>query len=111
MPLVTSVLALVFGFVGALGAVSFFADEIKGEQGSTGIQGAPGQPGVRGTDGGRGSQGERGRRGKKGKAAPKLPSYDLGTINCAGTGYEVVTDATVVKRELRLSKEVICISR
>lgn len=113
MLLVTSVLALAFGFVGALGAVSFFADDLKGTQGATGIQGAPGEPGVRGTDGGQGSPGERGRPGKRGKAArvPKLPSYDLGTLNCAGTGYEVVTDVTVVKRQVRTSKAVVCISR
>lgn len=110
MLLVTSVLALVFGFVGALGAVSFFADDIKGEQGPTGIPGAQGEPGARGTDGG---QGERGPRGPRGKAArvPKLPSYDLGTINCAGVGYEVVTDIAVVKQRVRTSKELLCISR
>lgn len=110
MLLVTSVLSLVCGFVGALGAVSFFADEIKGSQGATGIQGAPGEPGVRGTDGGQGSPGERGPRGRAARVT-KPPSYDLGTSNCAGTGYEVVTDVTVVRREVRPNKEVICISR
>lgn len=110
MLLVTSVLALVFGFVGALGAVTFFADDLKGAQGATGIPGAEGEPGTRGTDG---SRGEHGLRGKSGKAArvPKLPSYDLGTIDCAGVGYEVVTDITVVNKRVRTSKELLCISR
>ena len=109
MLLVTSVLALVFGFVGALGAVSFFADDIKGEQGPTGIPGAQGEPGARGTDGGQGASGPRGPRGKAARV-PKLPSYDLGTVNCAGTGYEVVTDVTMVKQKARVSKELVCLS-
>ena len=112
MLLATSVLAAVFGFLGAIGGVVAFADDLKGSQGPSGLQGTPGEPGPPGVDGVDGADGERGLRGVAGKAgkAPKLPDFSLGTDNCVGETYEVVTDVTMAKQKVRVSKELVCLS-
>ena len=116
----SSVLALVFGFGGAAGAVSTFHTSLRGEQGATGLAGAPGPAGPAGTDGvdGKdgargpaGKQGKAGKPGKPGKAAKKLAvPTDLGTQGCAGQSIEVITQVTLTKdRQIRLTKRNVCI--
>lgn len=112
--LVTCVVALVCGFLGALGAVTVFQDQISGPQGATGLRGIPGEPGpagAAGADGIDGVDGERGPRGRAGRAArapDKIP-LNIGTTDCLGRSVEVVTDATVRNDELELQRETVCV--
>ena len=116
----SSVLALVFGFGGAAGAVSTFHTSLRGEQGETGLAGAPGPEGpagadgadgVDGKDGARGKTGKQGKAGKPAKATKKVAvPTDLGTGGCAGRSIQVVTQVTVTKnQQIRLTKQNVCI--
>lgn len=109
---VSAVLAAVFGFVGALGAMVAFHDELRGEQGATGLQGAPGEPGPPGADGVDGIDGERGPRGPAGEAArvPTQQNVDLGTAGCVGDSVQVVTDVTIESQRMRLAKDFVCVT-
>ena len=117
---ISSVLALVFGFGGAAGAVSTFHTSLRGEQGETGLAGAPGPEGpagadgadgVDGKDGARGPAGKQGKAGKPAKATKKVAvPTDLGTQGCAGQSIEVITQVTLTKdRQIRLTKRNVCI--
>ena len=113
----SSVLALVFGFGGAAGAVSTFHTSLRGEQGATGLAGAPGPEGPAGADGIDGKDGARGKTGKQGKAGKPAKATkkvavptDLGTGGCAGRSIQVVTQVTVTKnQQIRLTKQNVCI--
>jgi hypothetical protein len=114
----TCVLALVFGFGGALLAGTAFHDSLAGSQGATGLTGAPGPEGPAGVDGTDGVDGKPGAQGPRGPAGkePKAPkavepaSADLGTSDCAGRSVQVVTGATVTKgNKLRLIRSDICV--
>jgi len=114
----TCVLALVFGFGGAAGAVTAFHDQLQGEQGPTGLTGSPGAPGRPGTDGADGAPGPRGLTGKPGKpgkpgkdaSQAPVPATDLGTGSCAGRSVQVVTRAAMSKKQkLRLTTRDLCI--
>jgi hypothetical protein len=122
--IVICVVALVFGFGGAAGAVAVMHDQLQGDQGADGLTGAPGQAGRDGTDGisglrgGRGPAGRPGRAGKDGKhgkrgeAAPKAPpaATDLGTRDCAVSSVEVVTKARLdAAKKLVVVKKQICL--
>lgn len=112
---VSGVVAAVFGFGGAVGAMAAFHDDFRGEQGATGLQGPPGEqgpPGTDGADGIDGHDGARGPRGRAGKAAddPAPQSVDLGSDGCAGAPVEVVTDVAVVKQRLQLTKSNVCVT-
>jgi hypothetical protein len=122
--IVICVVALVFGFGGAAGAVAVMHDQLQGDQGADGLTGAPGQAGRDGADGvnglrgGRGPAGRPGRAGKDGKhgkrgvAAPKAPptATDLGTRDCAGSSVEVVTKARLdAAKKLVVVKKQICL--
>lgn len=113
----TCVLALVFGFVGAAGATAVFTSQLKGPQGSSGLTGPPGPQGesgidgVDGKDGKDGKAGERGKKGKAGKAAKdvEVPT-DLGAAGCAGKSMKVVSGGTLTKdNKLKLTTKTICI--
>jgi Collagen triple helix repeat (20 copies) len=113
----TCVLALVFGFAGAAGAVTVFQSQLAGSQGPTGLTGAPGPQGeggadgVDGKDGKPGPRGKPGKPGKPGKAAKdvKLPT-DLGLANCSGKSVQVVTGGKMTKKDkLDLTTKTICI--
>jgi len=119
----TCVLALVFGFGGAAGAVSVLQDSFLGPQGPTGLTGATGptghdgidgidgKDGRNGRDGKAGPRGPRGRAGAAGKdAAPLTQVSDLGTLGCAGRSVSVITDARIVAhQQLRLTRKDVCI--
>jgi hypothetical protein len=110
----TCVLALVFGFGGAAGAVSVFSDQFQGPQGPTGLTGAPGPAGEDGTDGVDGLRGPRGlpgKAGKPGKAAEAAGQVaDLGSTDCAGKSISVITSASIDKNQkLNLTKKNVCI--
>lgn len=112
--LVTCVVALVCGFLGALGAVTVFQDQITGPQGATGLRGIAGEPGPAGTagaDGIDGVDGERGPRGRPGRAArtPDEVPLNIGTSDCLGRSVQVVTDVTVRGDELELQRETVCV--
>lgn len=113
MFLTTCVVAAVFGFVGAFAAVKVFADDLRGPQGVTGIQGAPGAAGPRGMDGADGASGERGPRGRPGRPAkdPTPPSLEIGAANCAGQPVQVVTGVEVVRGQVRVAKDYLCVRR
>lgn len=109
--LVTCVVALVCGFLGALAAVTVFQDQLAGPQGATGLQGLPGEPGQPGADGVDGTPGERGPRGRSGKAgqaAAEVP-LNIGTEDCLGRSVQVITDATMRNDELELERETVCV--
>lgn len=114
---VMCVLALVFGFGGAAGAVTAFHGQLQGQQGATGLTGAPGpqgeagRDGVDGHDGRRGPAGRPGRAGKAGKAATNVSMpTDLGLGNCAGRSMSVVTDVRITKgQKLQLVRKTVCI--
>ena len=115
--LLTCVLALVFGFAGAAGAVVVFQGQMKGPQGPTGLTGAPGptgeagQDGIDGKDGKPGARGKPGKPGKPGKAAANVnvPS-DLGVTGCSGKSVQVVSGGTITKaQKLKLTTKTICI--
>jgi Collagen triple helix repeat (20 copies) len=108
------VLALVFGFGGAAGAVTAFHSELQGPQGRTGLTGAPGPQGEAGQDGVDGKDGKRGKAGKSGKAGKAADSVsmptDLGLGNCAGKSLQVITDVRIDKaQKLQLVKKTVCI--
>jgi Collagen triple helix repeat (20 copies) len=115
--LLTCVLALVFGFGGAAGAVTAFHDQLQGEQGPTGLTGSPGTAGRAGTDGvdgttgPRGPAGKPGKPGKPGKAAAKAPTpaTDLGSAGCAGRSVQVITRASMSKKKLHVITRNLCI--
>lgn len=109
--LLTALMALVFGFLGALGGIAVLHDELVGPQGQTGLQGLPGEtgpPGSDGVDGLPGEPGERGQRGKSGAAAEDQP-VDLGTDGCAGSSVRVVTDVTTQGDQVEVERETVCV--
>lgn len=108
---VTCVVALVCGFLGALAAVTVFQDQLSGPQGPTGLQGLPGEAGPPGDDGQDGAAGEPGARGKRGKAADAAEpaAVDVGTQNCLGRSVRVVTDVTVRNDKLEMQRESVCL--
>ncbi len=111
---ITCVLALVFGFGGAAGAVTAFHSELRGPQGPTGLAGAPGPQGEAGQDGADGKDGKRGPAGRAGKAGKAAESVsmptDLGLGNCAGKAMQVITDVKIDKNQkLQLVKQTVCI--
>lgn len=111
----TCVLALVFGFGGAVGALAAFQDQFDGAQGPTGLAGSVGPQGPAGIDGGNGEDGAvgaRGKAGRPGKAASKAPApvTDLGTDGCAGNSVEVITRANLTKKQrLVVETDRVCI--
>jgi hypothetical protein len=110
----TCVLALVFGFGGALGAVAAFHTSLEGPQGPTGLTGAPGPKGPSGLDGADGVDGVRGPAGKAGRAAKATGTkpVNLGSQNCTGRAMQVVTDVTITKtQKLQLTKKNVCVVR
>ncbi len=110
MLLLTALVALVFGFVGAFVAVQVFSEDLRGPQGATGLPGSPGEPGPRGTDGAPGPPGPRGPAGTTAEI-PELPSYDLSTADCAGAAVEVVTGVEVVRGRVQVTKDRVCLAR
>lgn len=109
--LLTALMALVFGFLGALGGIAVLHDELVGPQGQTGLQGLPGEPGppgADGVDGLPGEPGERGQRGKSGAAAEDQP-VDLGTDGCAGASVRVVTDVTSQGDQVEVERDTVCV--
>lgn len=110
----TCVLALVFGFGGAAGAVTVFQDSLRGPQGESGLTGPPGPEGPAGQDGADGVDGARGpagKAGKAGKAAKTEPTVlNLGIQGCTGRSVEVVTDVTVTAaQKIKLTKKNVCV--
>ena len=110
----TCVLALVFGFGGAVGAVTVMQDSLRGPQGDSGLAGPPGPEGPAGQDGADGVDGvdgARGPSGKAGKAAKVTPTIlNLGIEGCTGRSVQVVTDVTITTdQKLRLIKRNVCV--
>jgi hypothetical protein len=107
----TCVLALVFGFGGAAGAVTVFQDSLRGPQGESGLTGPPGPEGPAGQDGADGQDGARGPSGKAGKAAEVDPTtLDLGVQGCTGQSVQVITDVTITAaQKLKLTKKNVCV--
>jgi len=107
----TCVLALVFGFGGAAGAVTVFQDSLRGPQGESGLTGPPGPEGPAGRDGADGVDGARGPAGKTGKAAKTEPTVlNLGIQGCTGRSVQVVTDVTVTAaQKIKLTKKDVCV--
>lgn len=108
--LVTAVVAVVFGFLGAFAAVHVYADQLRGPQGATGLAGPPGEQGPPGQDGADGDPGPRGLPGKAGRAAQRVTS-NLGTTGCAGASVDVVTDVIVRNQQMNLVKKPVCVVR
>lgn len=109
--LLTCVLSVVCGFLGAFAAVTAFQGQLQGPQGATGLAGPRGEQGPPGLDGADGADGERGPRGRSGKAAEakKVPR-NIGTTDCVGRSVQVVTDVTISKeQELQLEKQPVCV--
>jgi collagen triple helix repeat protein len=110
--LLTALIAVVCGFLGALGGIAVLNDELVGPQGPTGLQGLPGEegpPGADGSDGVDGVDGERGPRGRSGQAAEEQP-VDLGTEGCAGTSVRVVTDVSSDGEKIQVERETVCVT-
>lgn len=107
---VTAMIALVFGFLGALVAVNVSADQLRGPQGATGLAGPPGEQGPPGQDGADGARGAPGAPGKAARAAQRKPT-DLGTSNCAGSSVDVVTNVTLTGQKMSLKKDRVCVVR
>jgi len=110
----TCVLALVFGFGGAVGAVTVMQDSLRGPQGESGLAGPPGPEGPAGQDGADGVDGARGpsgKAGKAGKAAEVTPTIlNLGIQGCTGRSVQVVTDVTITAdQKLKLTKRNVCV--
>jgi hypothetical protein len=108
----TCVLALVFGFGGALAAGVTFHDQLQGPQGPTGLTGAPGPKGDQGPQGPAGPAGQAAKPARvaqvKATVAPR--STDLGTANCSGRSVQVVTDATITQdQRLQVTKKSVCL--
>jgi Collagen triple helix repeat (20 copies) len=106
--LLVAVLAVVCGFLGAVGGVAAFQSQLTGPQGPSGLAGPPGEQGPPGIDGSNGLDGDRGPRGRSGKAA-KRGAQHLGTSNCAGRSVEVVTDVKIQDDKLELEKDSVCV--
>lgn len=116
--LVTCVLALVFGFGGAVVAVAVLQDQLQGPAGPTGSAGAAGpagpagRNGTDGTDGSPGPRGPRGLPGAPGRSAPATPpqATDLGTDGCAGRSVSVITGVGITgTRQLKVDRQQVCI--
>jgi Collagen triple helix repeat (20 copies) len=112
--LLTCVVALVCGFLGAFAAVTVFQDQLAGPQGPTGLQGLPGeagQAGADGRDGEDGTPGDPGPRGRPGRAAEAADetSVNVGTQNCLGRSVRVVTNASVRNAQLQLERDTVCL--
>lgn len=107
----TCVLALVFGFGGAAGAVTVFQDSLRGPQGQSGLTGPPGPEGPAGQDGADGHDGARGPSGKAGKAPKTEPTtLNLGIQGCTGRSVQVVTDVTITAaQKIKLTKKNVCV--
>ena len=107
----TCVVALVCGFLGAVGAVTVLHSQLQGPQGVSGLQGPPGPKGNAGLDGADGTDGVRGPRGRPGKAAktPKPTQVNLSSSGCTGGSVDVVTDVTMAKDKVRQTKEKVCV--
>lgn len=107
----TCVLALVFGFGGAAGAVTVFQDSLRGPQGQSGLTGPPGPEGPAGQDGADGHDGARGPSGKAGKAPKTEPTtLNLGIQGCTGRSVQVVTDVTITAaQKVKLTKKNVCV--
>ena len=107
----TCVLALVFGFGGAAGAVTVFQDSLRGPQGQSGLTGPPGPEGLAGQDGADGQDGARGPSGKAGKAPKTEPTtLNLGIQGCTGRSVQVVTDVTITAaQKIKLTKKNVCV--
>ncbi len=112
---VTSVLALVFGFLGAATATTVFPAAFQGEQGQTGLAGAPGKDGADGEDGAVGPTGPAGPAGKAGKAgraaqAAAEKPLNIGSSGCIGKSVRVITDISISPdQKLRLTRENVCV--
>ena len=115
--LVTCVVALVCGFLGALIAVTVVQDQLVGPQGQSGLPGIPGEPGPPGADGQDGEDGEPGERGPRGRpgktgeagqAAEEVP-LNIGTQGCVGESVQVITDVTLRGDQLQLQREQVCV--
>lgn len=112
--LVTCVVALVCGFLGAFAAVTVLQDQLAGPQGQTGLRGLPGEPGQAGADGRDGvdgAPGDRGPRGRPGRAAEAAEetSVDVGSQGCLGRSVRVVMDVTVRGDQLELERGTVCL--
>lgn len=115
---VTSVVAIVCGFLGAVGGVFAFNDQLTGPQGATGLQGPPGEMGPTGQDGADGEDGTDGKNGKDGKRGPRgvaaeLPETEpinVGTSACAGSSVEVVTGAVMKDDKLQVTTKSVCVT-
>ncbi len=112
---VTSVLALVFGFLGAATATTVFPAAFQGEQGETGLAGAPGKDGADGEDGAVGPTGPPGKPGKPGKAgraakAAEAKPLNIGTTGCIGRSVRVITEVSITPdQKLKLTRENVCV--
>ncbi|MGZ4444483.1 MAG: hypothetical protein ACXVXC_15080 [Nocardioidaceae bacterium] len=111
--LLTCVVSLVCGSLGALATVTVFQDQLVGPQGPSGLAGAPGKPGPPGVDGADGANGARGPRGRPGPAAaPVAPQpVNLGSVGCRGRSVDVVTNVTVLGQKMQLEKHPVCVTR
>lgn len=107
--LVTAVVALLFGFVGAFVAVQVFAEDLRGPQGATGVPGPAGSDGTNGTDGADGARGPRGPRGTAARVQTPR-TYSIGTTDCVGQSFRVVTDVRVVNKRLQVDRELVCVT-
>jgi Collagen triple helix repeat (20 copies) len=107
----TCVVALACGFLGAVGAVSVLHSQLQGPQGVSGLQGPPGPKGNPGLDGADGTDGARGPRGRPGKAAkpPEPTQVGLGSGDCSGSAVDVVTDVTMDKNKVHQTKQKVCV--
>lgn len=110
--IVTCVLAVVFGFIGAFAAVAVFQSSLAGPQGESGLTGPPGpqgEAGARGADGADGAAGKPGKAGKAAKAPDPVP-VDLGVQGCSGRSVEVITDVTITaNQKLKVAKKNVCV--
>lgn len=108
---VTVVVSLLCGFLGALGAVTVFQSQLAGPQGPSGLAGPPGEQGPPGQDGADGVDGERGPRGASGRAGrdARAGSVDLGTTGCRGRAVTVVTDVQIQDKQMQLEKDSVCV--
>ncbi len=106
--LLTAVIALACGFLGAFGAFAAFSDTLVGPQGPTGLEGPPGPSGQQGAQGLSGLDGADGKDGKAGKSAKAGP-VNLGTTNCAGQSVEVVTGIRQNGNKVQAVTGTVCI--
>jgi len=108
---ITALVALVFGFIGAVVAVNVQHDSLVGPQGPAGLAGPPGAKGPQGDAGAQGEPGTNGANGRNGKSVKKA-STNLGTTGCAGSSQQVVTDVTVdSKKTMHVTKKDVCVTK